>query len=119
MYKTTRIDCTTWGIYPIVYNNYKWNIAFKPCESPYGTPVAYNIVHQLYVNKKKLYFSEVRRVLLSNMYMTVSSILMQINDYFKRVYWLGWETRKDPAFGKRKFRLQTKLTSIVGTEWKH
>ena len=53
------------------------------------------------------------------MYMTVSSILMKISDYFKRVYCLGWETKKEPVFGRRKFRLQTRLTSIVGTEWKH
>ena len=30
-----------------VYNNYKWSIVFKNCESLYCTPVTYNIVQQL------------------------------------------------------------------------
>ena len=29
------------------YNNYKWNITFKNCESLYFIPVTYNIIHQL------------------------------------------------------------------------
>ena len=32
-------------------SNYKWSITFKNCESPWCTPVTYNIVHQLYLNK--------------------------------------------------------------------
>ena len=29
----TRIYCTTWGIQPVFYNNYKWSITFKNCDS--------------------------------------------------------------------------------------
>ena len=32
------------------YNNYKWSITFKNCESLYYIPITYNIVHQLYFN---------------------------------------------------------------------
>ena len=35
-----------------IYNNYKWSITFKNCESLYCTPVTYNIV-QLYASIKK------------------------------------------------------------------
>ena len=34
----------------ILYNNYKWRIIFKNCESLYCAPVTYNIVHRLYIN---------------------------------------------------------------------
>ena len=34
----TRIFCTTWGIKPVFYNNDKWNVYFKNCESLYFTP---------------------------------------------------------------------------------
>ena len=33
-----------------IFNNYKWNIAFKNYESSYYTPVTYNIVYQLHFN---------------------------------------------------------------------
>ena len=35
------------------YNNYKWNITFKNCESLCCTFETYNIVHQLYFNKTR------------------------------------------------------------------
>ena len=45
--------CSSQGIKPIFYNNYKWNITFKKCESLCCTSEIYNIVHQLYLKKKK------------------------------------------------------------------
>ena len=42
------------GTYPAFYN-YKWSTLFKKCESPYGTPVTYIILHSncTSVNRKK------------------------------------------------------------------
>ena len=51
--KATRIYCITQGIQPIFYNNYKWRITFKNCESLYCTSVTYNIGHQLYFTEKQ------------------------------------------------------------------
>ena len=50
--QATRIYCTTQETQPIFYNNFKWGIIFKTCESLYCTPVTYNVVHQLYFNFK-------------------------------------------------------------------
>ena len=50
-----RIYCTAQGIQPIFYNDYKWSITFKNCESLYCTPVTYNVAHQLYSILKILY----------------------------------------------------------------
>ena len=43
---------TTQEIQSIFYNNYKWNITFKNCESLYCTYVTYIMLYQLYFNKK-------------------------------------------------------------------
>ena len=40
------------------YNNYKWNIIFKNCESLLYTWNLYNIVNQLYLNK---YFLKIQQ----------------------------------------------------------
>ena len=45
--------CTTQEIQPIFYNNYKWSIIFKSCESLYCTPVTYIILHINYTSVKK------------------------------------------------------------------
>ena len=42
-----KIYCTTWGLQPIFYHNYKWSITFKTCELLYCTHVTYSIIHQL------------------------------------------------------------------------
>ena len=36
------------------FSHCKYSITFKSCESLYCTPVAYNMAHQIYFNKKKL-----------------------------------------------------------------
>ena len=45
--------CTAQGIQPISYNNYKQNVTFKNCDSLCCTTESYNMVHQLYLNKKR------------------------------------------------------------------
>lgn len=45
------------GIQPRLYNNYKWTITFKICESIYCTPETYNAVHQLYLNNNNNKYS--------------------------------------------------------------
>ena len=42
---------------PIFYNNFKWSITFKNCESLCCMPVTYNMVHQLYFNFLKSKYS--------------------------------------------------------------
>ena len=46
------IHCTTQGIQLIFYNNYKWSITFKNCESLYCTLVIYIILYINYTSKK-------------------------------------------------------------------
>ena len=36
----------------LLYNNYKWSITFKNCESQYCTPVTYIILHSNYTSIK-------------------------------------------------------------------
>ena len=45
----------TQGIQQIFYNNYKWNITFKNCESLYYTPVTYIVLYIKFtsIGKKK------------------------------------------------------------------
>ena len=39
------------GMWPIFYNNYKWTVTFKSCESLYCAPENYVIiVNQLYLH---------------------------------------------------------------------
>ena len=45
--------CIRWEIQPIFYNNYKWSITFKNCESLYFIPVTYNFVYNYTSIKKK------------------------------------------------------------------
>ena len=51
-----RMHCTTEGVQSVFYNYYKWSITFKNCESLYCTPVTYNTVQQLCL-EKKLHFN--------------------------------------------------------------
>ena len=57
----TRIYCTTWGIQPVFYNNYKWSITFKNCESLYCILVTYIILYISYTSVKKIAGSSVQR----------------------------------------------------------
>ena len=41
----------------IIYNNYKWSITFKICESIYCIPETYNTVPQLYLNNNNNKYS--------------------------------------------------------------
>ena len=51
----------TQGIGPIFYNNYKWNIIFKNCESLYCIPVTFIIVYINYIQLKKRNRKELNR----------------------------------------------------------
>ena len=44
------IYCTTQGIQPIFYNNYKWSIPFKNFQSLYGTTEIYIILYITYTS---------------------------------------------------------------------
>ena len=47
-----RVYCTTQGLQPIYYN-YKWNVAFKNCESLYCTPVTFCTARNYSQKKEK------------------------------------------------------------------
>ena len=49
----TRIYCTVWGIQPIFYNNYKWSIVSKDCDSLCCPPETYIILYIKYTAIKK------------------------------------------------------------------
>ena len=47
-----RTYCTEQGIYAMLYDNYKWSLTFKSCESLCCTFETYNIVYKLHLTNK-------------------------------------------------------------------
>lgn len=41
--------CTAWEIQPVFYNNYKWTVTFKNCESLYCTYCNLSNIVELYL----------------------------------------------------------------------
>ena len=58
-------------MWPIFYNNYKWSINFKNCESQYRTPLTYIILYINYTstfrNRKKT-FTVTKNATMKNKY---------------------------------------------------